>query len=440
MSGGARHGYAAVVLAGLVLAAGAGLPGCGKNARPSHKVPKVFVLGIDGFDWNIVDPLVAKGRMPVLAKLLAEGTRADLLTLVPLEKSPVIWTTIATGHLPERQGRGFMIESGPDSARAYTAWNRTTRAFWNILPEHGTTVAVLGWLETWPAERVGGAIVSDYVQYDVSEANRQLHRTYPESLNAAVEPLVVYPKDVGDARLAALLGEPVSPDETDETIVRSLRDLSWILAGDLTFTAIAREFIANRPEDLMAVYLRGPDAVCHQFWGDRENGKKGGEPSRRTRVFGDTVDRYYEETDRSIGQILEKVNLSRTTLFLISDHGFQGGRRALDGSTLSGIWMHRELGTILVVGPGAAGKGMVASGARVVDVLPTLLHLLGLPVGQDMDGEPARWLLSRAGGADRAVRTIPTYETGAKPDIPHDNEPAVDAQIKERVKSLGYVE
>lgn len=250
---------------------------------------------------------------------------------------------------------------------------------------------------------------------------------------------MVYPKDIADARLAALLGEPVSPDETDETIVRSLRDLSWILAGDLTFTAIAREFLASRPEDVVAVYLRGPDAVCHQFWGDRENRKKG-EPSRRTRMFGETVDRYYEETDRSVGQILEKVDLSRTTLFLISDHGFQGGRRAVDGSTQSGIWMHRELGTILVVGPGAAGKGVVASGARVVDVLPTLLHFLGLPVGQDMDGEPARWLLSRAGGADRAVRTIPTYETGAKPDIPHDIDSAVDEQIKERVKSLGYVE
>jgi hypothetical protein len=31
--------------------------------------------------------------------------RADLLTLVPLEKSPVIWTTIATGKLPGPMGR-----------------------------------------------------------------------------------------------------------------------------------------------------------------------------------------------------------------------------------------------------------------------------------------------------------------------------------------------
>jgi predicted AlkP superfamily phosphohydrolase/phosphomutase len=208
----------------------------------------------------------------------------------------------------------------------------------------------------------------------------------------------------------------------------------------MTFIAIAREFLANRPEDVMAVYLRGPDAVCHQFWGDRDARKKGGEPTRRTRVFGDTVDRYYEQTDRAIGQILEKVDLSRTTLFLVSDHGFQGGRRALDGSLQTGIWMHRELGTMLVVGPGAAGRGVVVPGARVVDVFPTLLHFLDLPVAQDMDGEPARWLLSHAGGADREVRTIPTYETGAKPDIPRDTARAVDEQIKERVRALGYVE
>jgi arylsulfatase A-like enzyme len=156
-------------------------------------------------------------------------------------------------------------------------------------------------------------------------------------------------------------------------------------------------------------------------------------------VFGETVDRYFEETDRMIGEILSEIDLSRTTLVLVSDHGFQGGRRGLDGSARLGIWMHRELGTVLVAGPFAASAGGRAEGARVQDVLPTLLHALGLPVADDMDGVVARSLLSARGGRDREVKAIPTYETGEPPRVPAVLDTAVAEEIDRRVRSLGYV-
>jgi len=420
--------------------------GCGREPSSARRSPgdppRLVILGVDGFDWEIIDPLVESGRMPVMERLLARGTRADLLTLVPLEKSPVIWTTIATGRLPEQQGRGFLIDSGPDSAKAYTAWNRSTRAFWNILPDLGFTVSVLGWLETWPAERVDGTIVSDYVQYDVAErgkARRFRHRTFPEELFEVVEPLVVYPRDVTDADLARLIGELPS-GELPRVIRTGLGDLRWILAGDLTFTALAEDFLANRREDVMAIYLRGPDAACHKFWGAREAPETAGEESDFTAVFRGTVDRYFEATDELIGRILAHIDLEKTSVLLVSDHGFQGGSRALDGSSRLGVWMHRELGTVLLVGPAAAGPGLRVEGARVVDVFPTVLHLLGQPVAADLDGEPARWLLAPEMGRDREPGGIATYETGERPEIPTDAESLVDEQIRERVEALGYIE
>ncbi|MEZ5063957.1 MAG: alkaline phosphatase family protein [bacterium] len=431
-----------------VLAVVGAIGGCGgdpKSARGSHRAPddppRLVILGVDGFDWNIVDPLVAAGRMPEMEKLQAEGTRADLLTLVPLEKSPVIWTSIATGKLPEQQGRGFLIESGPDSAKAYTAWNRSTRAFWNILSDLGWSVSVLGWLETWPAERVHGTIVSDYVQYDVAERAKRArfrHRTYPEELIPEIEPLVVYPKDVSDEDLAPFLTGTVTAESPDN-VRFGFDDLRWIWSGDLTFTAIAEDFLDHRREDVMAIYLRGPDAVCHKFWGARED-LAAGRDDPMAQVFGETVDRYFEATDTLLGRILDKIDLTRTTLVLVSDHGFQGGRQALDGSPRLGVWMHRELGTVLVAGPAAAGAGLRVEGARVIDVLPTVLHALGLPVAEDFDGEVARPLLDEEGGRDRAVRTVPTFETGEPPEVPRDTESPVDEQIRERLESLSYIE
>jgi hypothetical protein len=102
--------------------------------------------------------------------------------------------------------------------------------------------------------------------------------------------------------------------------------------------------------------------------------------------------------------------------------------------------MHRELGTILIAGPAAAGSGLRVEGARVVDVLPTVLHLLGQPVAADLDGEPARWMLAEGSGRGREPERIATYETGERPELPTDVESPVDDQIRERVEALGYVE
>ena len=47
----------------VVACAAACLAACGQ-ARP-----RAVVIGIDGADWRVIDPLVAAGRMPNLAKL-----------------------------------------------------------------------------------------------------------------------------------------------------------------------------------------------------------------------------------------------------------------------------------------------------------------------------------------------------------------------------------
>jgi hypothetical protein len=198
--------------------------------------------------------------------------------------------------------------------------------------------------------------------------------------------------------------------------------------------------LEKRPAEVVAIYLRGPDAVCHKFWGDREAFARGGEDSLRVSILGPTIDLYLEETDRLLGLLLEKIDLKRTTLLLVSDHGFQGPRTGLDGSAMLGIYMHREIGTALLAGPAAAGRGVKARGARVQDVLPTMLHLLGLPVGRDFDGEVAMGLLGPDGGASREIEFIATYETGEGPTFAGgDVDSAVSEEIAERVRSLGYV-
>jgi predicted AlkP superfamily phosphohydrolase/phosphomutase len=98
---------------------------------------KVLIVGLDGADWTIVDPLMAAGRMPNLLRLVNGGVPRE----PPLDHpmlSPVIWTSIATGVEPARHGViDFLAPSAAGANEPVTSAARRTPALWEILSEAG---------------------------------------------------------------------------------------------------------------------------------------------------------------------------------------------------------------------------------------------------------------------------------------------------------------
>ncbi|MEW6747957.1 MAG: alkaline phosphatase family protein, partial [Planctomycetota bacterium] len=91
--------------AGLVLWALLGERAAQERER-SH--PRVLLIGLDGADWRIIEPLLAEGALPNLRAIVDGGVSAPLRTIEPM-LSPVIWTTIATGRAPEDHGIGWFM-------------------------------------------------------------------------------------------------------------------------------------------------------------------------------------------------------------------------------------------------------------------------------------------------------------------------------------------
>jgi hypothetical protein len=58
---------------------------------------------------------------------------------------------------------------------------------------------------------------------------------------------------------------------------------------------------------------------------------------------------------------------------------------------------------------GTGGRRLQARGS-VVDVVPTILYFLGLPIGRDMDGYARTDLFQRSFTDDRPITFIPTYD------------------------------
>jgi predicted AlkP superfamily phosphohydrolase/phosphomutase len=93
---------------------------------------------------------------------------------------------------------------------------------------------------------------------------------------------------------------------------------------------------------------------------------------------------------------------------------------------------HRRDGLFVLAGPGVRGAGEVP-GADIVDVLPTLLTLAGMPVPDGLDGRPIAAAL--AAPARFAPDPITATET---PVVPFGRDEA--REVAARLAALGYVE
>ncbi len=152
---------------------------------------------------------------------------------------------------------------------------------------------------------------------------------------------------------------------------------------------------------MIAELARGPDAAQAPKWKD-------------------AVDASYEWADRLLGEAMDACDAD-TTLLVLSDHGFASGpgKPPFDSgfqSQLGGASFHRMDGVLGAWGKGVRkgfaipqfDKGKPGTGARLLDVAPTVLAILGFPKAKDMPGR----VLSEIFDLDLAVSSVETYEAG----------------------------
>jgi arylsulfatase A-like enzyme len=94
---------------------------------------------------------------------------------------------------------------------------------------------------------------------------------------------------------------------------------------------------------------------------------------------------------------------------------------------------HDEKGILLAMGPDIA-RGQVLEGARLIDVPPTILHAMELPVPTDMDGQVLTEVFAER---DRVVASV-DLDLGRQSEQSYLSEDE-ERQIKEKLKGWGYL-
>ena len=111
---------------------------------------------------------------------------------------------------------------------------------------------------------------------------------------------------------------------------------------------------------------------------------------------------------------------------------FAADRRIVTRQIRGDSGCHRRHGVLIAWGHGIRA-GEKITGARIMDLSPTILHLMGRPVPSDMDGR----VLASALTFDRAVEYESVEKTRAEAEEGLSAEES--AEVEERLRSLGYL-
>ena len=403
---------------------------------------RLLLIGWDGADWRFTNPLLDAGLMPALEGLIERGVIGNLASIRPL-LSPLIWTSIATGKLPDKHGILGFIEPDPVSGgvRPASSQSRKVKAVWNILTQQGLRTHVVAWMATHPAEPIRGIAVSPLFQR-ATAPHRQpwplpSGSIHPDHLSETFTALRVHPGEFGEEEILPFIPRAA---EIDQDRDKRLAGFAIILAECVSVHNAITWILEHEDWDFAAVYYDALDHFSHAFAAYHSPAMEG-VPERDREINRDVLAGAYRFHDMMLARLLELAG-PEATVMLVSDHGFHSGRllpRRIPREPAGPAVAHRPVGIFCLAGPGIRRDERIY-GASVLDITPTVLALFGLPVGRDMDGK----VLLQAFEKPPRLETIPSWdevpgEAGMHAADQRMDPVAAQALIQQFV-ALGYIE
>jgi predicted AlkP superfamily phosphohydrolase/phosphomutase len=400
-------------------------------AARTEPSPRVTVIAIDAASLDLIARATAEGRLPNIGRILDAGAVRHLATVRPTS-AEAVWAAVATGKLPQKNGVrsagiyqisggggdlqllpdycfahglqrfGFLVER-PHSSATYR-----TRTLWSIVSTNGYSVGVVGWPLTQPAPAVRGYLVSD-----------TYHRVAltPSGID---NPSAIYPLEL---QLDALAAMDAATAETPAVVTASLGGAG--VASDTRQEApalvdrvndrIAQAMARARPAQVTLTRYQSLDTIGHYFLRYAVPAEFGDVTEDERRRLGAVLERHYAVIDEAIGRAMAGLG-AEDLLIVVSGYGMEplgfGKRlieRVIGDPDINGTHEEAPDGFLLAYGATVA-RGRQQGRASVVDVTPTILYFLGLPIGRDMDGYARTDLFQRSFTDERPITYIPTYD------------------------------
>jgi hypothetical protein len=390
---------------------------------------RLTVIAIDAGSLDFITSATAEGRLPNFGRILDAGAVMRMATIHPTSAEPV-WAAVATGKLPQKNGvrsAGIYHVAGSDPVQLlpnycfahglvrfglvvhepHSSATLRARPLWTILSSLGASVGVVGWPLTQPAPVVRGFLVSD-------ELVRLAGTTSGIEGSAAVSPPELEPVALAAVEPSAAAAPSVMTASLDDEAALA-GPFDAAVRMDLAYGRVAQALGRIQPPQVTLVRYQGLDLIGHYFLRYATPSEFGDVTEEERRRLGGVLERHYKVIDDAIGVAIGSLGAD-DLLLVVSGYGMEPlgvvrrlVERAIGDPEVSGTHDRAPSGFLLAYGA-AAARGRSRTRASVVDVVPTALYFLGLPIARDMDGYARTDLFQRAFTDDRPITFIPTYD------------------------------
>jgi predicted AlkP superfamily phosphohydrolase/phosphomutase len=273
----------------------------------------VLLIGLDGATFDILDPLMREGAMPVLRDLIGSGARATLRSTVPA-LTPPAWTSLVTGRGPGAHGIFDFFRKDKESSplfRFLTSHDVACATMWSLATAEGLRATVLNFPLTFPPPKIAGHILpGGFMPW------RQLRLgCHPEGLFDRLRELPSFnARELAlDMTHEAKAIEGCADDEIEPWVDMHIRrERQWV--------DIARYLRRNDPSDFTALLFDGTDKIQHLCWRFIDPSMKHTLASPWEQRVRDKVREYYCRLDGLIGELRD--DFTDATIVVASDHGF----------------------------------------------------------------------------------------------------------------------
>jgi predicted AlkP superfamily phosphohydrolase/phosphomutase len=253
---------------------------------------RVFVIGLDGATFDLIDPWVNEGRLPNLKRLLDKSTYGRLESTIP-PITPPAWTSFMTGVNPGKHGVWDFFTVEPNSFKKVLVNSSDVRSkrFWDLAGERGKKNIILYVPFTYPPQKIEGAMVSGF------PAPSQGEYVYPKEMNKELEEKL--------GKWWVKVDVDKYSDSQEEAFFQEINQ-------SLEARFRVADYLMQKEWDLFVFVIMETDWVQHVFW--------------------DKKDQYllplYLKIDGIIGHLTESLK-EEDAILILSDHGFGPVRKTL---------------------------------------------------------------------------------------------------------------
>jgi len=264
---------------------------------------KVLVIGLDGATFDVLTPMMRRGLLPHLSKLIGEGVSGPLRSVVPPVSGPA-WVSFMTGKDPGRHGiyDFYKFAPGRRGKRIISFRDIHARSLWEVLTTHGKHVGAINVPITFPPYPVDGFMLTGML-------------TPPDAGARQAHPAELYEELT--TRFGTFSTDVWWTNYRASEKPRILRDM--IACMDRR-QEISLYLMREKPWDFFMATITETDRLQHAFgnflFDDPEADREPNAADVRR-----LLDQFFARMDQHLGALREAAGPD-TSLFIVSDHGF----------------------------------------------------------------------------------------------------------------------